>query len=139
MNIRRLLSLSIVLGIFSTLLEEGLFYCNFTCLRMTIFFQNITSKYLEQFALSLLVQIFFLFVIGGVYSLFPHRNDKLRGLFVMCGILFFIFNTILRFYTPLFFRLGLLGEVSLLTWIVFVFYTLFYSILFIKRKEQKNS
>ena len=137
MNIKRLLTLSIVLGIFSTLLEEGLFYCNFTCIRMSLFLENITSKYIHQFGLSCVLQIGFLFVIGGLYSLFPHQNDRLRGLLVICTILFLVINTFLKFYTPLFHELGLLGEVSLFTWIIFVFYTFFYSILYLKRKEKK--
>ena len=73
MNIKRLLTLSIVLGIFSTLLEEGLFYCNFTCIRMSLFLENITSKYTYQFGLSCVLQIGFLFVIGGLYSFFLTR------------------------------------------------------------------
>lgn len=137
MNIKRLLTLSIVLGIFSTLLEEGLFYCNFTCIRMSLFLENITSKYIYQFGLSCVLQIGFLFVIGGLYSLFPHQNGRLRGLLVICTILFLVINTFLKFYTPLFHELGLLGEVSLFTWIIFVFYTIFYSILYLKRKEKK--
>lgn len=137
MNIKRLLTLSIVLGIFSTLLEEGLFYCNFTCTRMSLFLENITSKYIYQFGLSCVLQIGFLFVIGGLYSLFPHQNGRLRGLLVICTILFLVINTFLKFYTPLFHELGLLGEVSLFTWIIFVFYTFFYSILYLKRKEKK--
>ena len=137
MNIKRLLTLSIVLGIFSTLLEEGLFYCNFTCIRMSLFLENITSKYIYQFVLICVLQIGFLFVIGGLYSLFPHQNDRLRGLLVICTILFLVINTFLKFYTPLFHELGLLGEVSLFTWIIFVFYTFFYSILYLKRKEKK--
>lgn len=138
MNIKRLLTLSIVLGIFSTLLEEGLFYCNFTCIRMSLFLENITSKYIYQFGLSCVLQIGFLFVIGGLYSLFPHQNDRLRGLLVICTILFLVINTFLKFYSPLFHELGLLGEVSLFTWIIFVFYTFFYSILYLKRKEKKK-
>lgn len=137
MNIKRLLTLSIVLGIFSTLLEEGLFYCNFTCIRMSLFLENITSKYIYQFGLSCVLQIGFLFVIGGLYSLFPHQNGRLRGLLVICTILFLVINTFLKFYTPLFHELGLLGEVSLFTWIISVFYTFFYSILYLKRKEKK--
>lgn len=137
MNIKRLLTLSIVLGIFSTLLEEGLFYCNFTCIRMSLFLENITSKYIYQFSLSCMIQVGSLFIIGGIYSLFPHQNDRLRGLLVICTILFLVINTFLKFYTPLFHELGLLGEVSLFTWIIFVFYTFFYSILYLKRKEKK--
>ena len=128
MYIKRLLTLSMVLGIFSTLLEEGLFYCNFTCIRMSLFLENITSKYIYQFGLSCVLQIGFLFVIGGL----------LRGLLVICTILFLVINTFLKFYTPLFQELGLLGEVSLFTWIIFVFYTFFYSILYLKRKEKKE-
>ncbi len=138
MSIKRLLTLSIVLGIFSTLLEEGLFYCNFTCIRMSLFLENITSKYIYQFGLSCMIQISSLFIIGGLYSLFPHQNDRLRGLLVICTILFLVINTFLKFYTPLFHELGLLGEVSLFTWIIFVFYTFFYSILYLKRKEKKE-
>lgn len=138
MNIKRLLTLSIVLGIFSTLLEEGLFYCNFTCIRMSLFLENITSKYIYQFSLSCMIQVGSLFIIGGIYSLFPHQNDRLRGLLVICTILFLVINTFLKFYSPLFDQLGLLGEVSLFTWIIFVFYTFFYSILYLKRKEKKE-
>lgn len=138
MNIKRLLTLSIVLGIFSTMLEEGLFYCNFTCIRMSLFLENITSKYIYQFSLSCMIQVGSLFIIGGIYSLFPHQNDRLRGLLVICTILFLVINTFLKFYSPLFDQLGLLGEVSLFTWIIFVFYTFFYSILYLKRKEKKE-
>ena len=104
---------------------------------MSLFLENITSKYIYQFGLSCVLQIGFLFVIGGLYSLFPHQNGRLRGLLVICTILFLVINTFLKFYTPLFHELGLLGEVSLFTWIIFVFYTFFYSILYLKRKEKK--
>lgn len=130
MKVKNIFNLSIFLALFSTCLEEGLFYCNFSPLRFTHYFQDFHIHYGLSFLLVFLITFLFLFFLGQLFTFLLPIIKGLREIFLLTLICFLLFNLALSFDQEIFPKMKILGEISLLGWTFFVFYTFFYSIFY---------
>ncbi len=132
MKIKDMTIICLLLSLWALLIGEGLFYLNFTPLS----FQGLGKVLGIGKWESWLFFFGFLFVLMLLISLVYQRLNRqqksyhLRYHIVFCLVLFMILNLALSFVPSIFQKMNLLSEIALLTWVIFVFYTLLYSIFY---------
>lgn len=130
MKMRELFWLSFLLSLWGVVLGEGLYYGNFTPFSVVKLFRILPIRYLYAFLLAWVSLFFFMYLLAFFILLFSPLYSHLRYQFVHCGILFIISNFALSFVPEIFQQMNFVSEIALFTWIIFVFYTFFYSIFY---------
>lgn len=130
MKMRELFCLSFLLSLWAIVLGEGLYYGNFTPFSIVKLFRLLSFRYVYAFLLGWCSVFIFMFLLSFFVSFFPSLYAHLRYQLVHCAVLFIIGNFALSFVPQIYRQMNFVSEIALFSWIIFVFYTFFYSIFY---------
>ncbi len=143
MKISELFALAIVMSIFYFLLQEGMYFFNFSSFTFLHTFRFLNSFFL-RYMISFFLMVLFFFLSGILLQRFWKYFDKTIHYFLIAGILFIIENFSLKTRGLLEEQGILQSEFSLFFCIIFTSTLFFYSIHYVnlleysRNKKEKN-